>query len=125
MLGAIGRRQHRGHCERGRDRGDLDAADETALEHVNILPHRAGIAHDAPRPFEHTLAFCRKPNKARAPIDQQHTEHVFEKFGVGRQRRLADVAGLCRAAEVLLTCERDDAFEFVDHGGEGLRSANA
>ena len=67
-------------AERGRDRGDADVADEAALERIDVLPHGAGVADDAARPFQHPLAFGRKAAKARAALHQKYAEHVFQIF---------------------------------------------
>ena len=117
MLGAVGRGEHGGHGERGRDGGDPDMADQAALEGVDILAHGAGVADDAPRPFEHALSLGSEPAKARPALHQHHPERVLQRFDAGGQSRLAHPADLGGAAKVLLAGERDDEFKLVDHGG--------
>ena len=115
MLGAIGRGEHRGHRECGRDGGYPYLAGEAALQCVDLLMHSAGVTDDPPRPFEHPLAFRREAAEPRAAVDEQHAEAVLKLLDAGRQRRLAHAAGLGGAAEMPLPRQRDDEFQLVEH----------
>ena len=117
-LRPIGRGEHRRHGERGRDRGDPEVSDQPALERIDVLAHGAGIADDAPRPFEHPFAFRREAPKPRTALHQQHAEHVFKIFDASRQGRLAYAADFGGAAEMLLARQRDDEFKFLQHESE-------
>jgi hypothetical protein len=61
---AIRRRQRRHHRQRGRDRGDAQASGQSVTQRIDLLAHGAGVADDAPCPFQHALALRRKPLKA-------------------------------------------------------------
>ena len=108
------RRQRRHHAEHGRDRRDPDLAGELVLEAVDLLPHRAGVADDAPRPVERALAFRRKALKARAALHQHDAEDFLELLEAGRHRRLGDAAGFRGPSEMPLLCERQQKFKLVD-----------
>src|SRR5580704_612292 len=125
MLGAIRGGQHRAHGKRGRDGGDAEMADEPALQGIDVLAHGTGIGDDAAGPIEYALAFGRKAAKAGAALHQQNSEHVLEILDAGRQRRLADVAGFCRAPEMLRACQGNHEFEFVDHCFRRMSPASA
>ena len=84
-------------------------------ERIDLLAHRAGVADDAPGPFEHAFAFRGEALEARAAIHQQHAHLFFELLHAGRQGRLGHSAGLGGAAEVLLAGQRQDEIELVDH----------
>ncbi len=43
------RGQRGGHAERGRNRRDRDLAGQAVLERIDLLPHGAGVADNAPR----------------------------------------------------------------------------
>src|ERR1700704_5856268 len=53
---------------------------ERGLGRMNVLAHGARVADDAPRPFEHALAFRRQSVKARAAVDEEHPKCVLELF---------------------------------------------
>ncbi len=96
------RRQRRHHAQHGRDRGDPDLAGELVLEAVDLLPHRTGVADDAPRPVERTFALRREALKARAALHQHYAENFLELLEAGRHGRLGDAAGLRGPSEMPL-----------------------
>ena len=55
-----------------------------------------------------------------AALDDRRAELLLELADRRRQRRLRDVAGLGRAAEMLLAGERHEIFELPDHHGASL-----
>ena len=114
MFGAERRRQRRHHAEHGRDRRDPDLAGQLVLEPVDLLPHRAGIADDPPRPVERAFAFRRKALEARAALHQHDAEDFLELLEAGRHRRLGDAAGLGGPAEMPFLGQRQQKFELVD-----------
>ena len=114
MARAERRRQRRHHAEHGRDRGDPDLAGELVLEAVDLLPHRAGVADDPPRPVERAFALGRKALKAGAALHQHDAEDFLELLEAGRHGRLGDAAGFRRPSEMPLLCERQQKFKLVD-----------
>src|SRR3984893_10179934 len=88
---------------------------ERGLGRMNVLAHGARVADDAPRPFEHALAFRRQPVKARAAIDEQHPQCVFELFDARRQGGLGHPAAFRGAARIAFPRQRYQEFELVDH----------
>ena len=110
------RRQLRHHAEHGRDRRDPDLAGELVLEAVDLLPHRAGVADDPPRPVERAFALRRKALKARAALHQHDAENFLELLEAGRHGRLGDAAGLRGPSEMPLLCERQQKFKLIDQG---------
>src|ERR1700732_3002799 len=89
---------------------------ERGLGRMNVLTHGARVADDAPRPFEHALAFRRQSVKARAAIDEQHPQCVFELFDARRQGGLGHPAAFRGAAKIAFPRQRYQEFELVDHG---------
>jgi hypothetical protein len=69
--------------------------------------------------------FGREADEARAAIDQQYAEHVFQGLDPARQRRLADAARFGGASEVRLAGKRDNEFEPVDHESPDVRGSAA
>ena len=98
MLGAIRRRQHGRHGERGGNSGHLDVAGQAALERVDVLAHRSCVADEAARRLKHPLALGVNP-KPRTALYEQYAEHVLQIFDSRRQGRLADTAGFRCAAK--------------------------
>src|ERR1700732_3579788 len=89
---------------------------ERGLGRMNVLAHRARVADDAPCPFEHALAFRRQSVKARAAIDEQHPQRIFELLDARRQGRLGHPAAFRGAAKIAFPRQRYQEFELVDHG---------
>src|ERR1700732_3301553 len=89
---------------------------ERGLGRMNVLPHGARVADNAPRPFEHALALRRQPVKARAAIDEQHPQRVFELFDARRQGGLGHPAAFRGAAKIAFPRQRYQKFKLVDHG---------
>ena len=110
------RRQRRHHAEHGRDRGDPDLAGKLVLEAVDLLPHRAGVADDPPRPVERTFALRRKSLEPRPALHQHDAENFLELLEAGRHGRLRHAAGLRSPSEMPLLCERQQQFKLVDQG---------
>ena len=92
----------------------LISPESLSLSAVDLLPHRAGIADDAPRPVERALALGRKALEARAALHQHHAEDFLELLEAGRHRRLGDAAGLGGAPEMTLLGQRQQKFKLVD-----------
>ena len=84
------------------------------FERVDFLPHRAGIADDAPRPVERPLALRRKALEPRAALHQHDAEDFLELLEAGRHRRLGDAAGLRGAPEMPFLGQRQQQFKLVD-----------
>ena len=84
------------------------------LQRVDLLAHRAGIAHDPPRPVQRPLAFGRKSLEAGPALDQHHAEDLLELLEPGRHGRLGDAAGLCRPSKMPLLGQRQQQFKLVD-----------
>ncbi|MCY1417326.1 hypothetical protein D9M71_328580 [compost metagenome] len=103
-----------------------DGVDRADLERRNQLVF-AGLGQlaDALRLFEHLLrlgddAFADRgqAHGALAALEDQHAQLVLELLHADREGRLADVAALGGAAEMLLLGERDDVAQFGEgHGG--------
>jgi len=79
---------------------------QLVLEPVDLLPHRAGVADDPPRPVERALALGRKTLKARAALHQHDAEDFLELLEARRHRRLRDAARLRRPSEMPLLGQR-------------------
>jgi hypothetical protein len=105
--------------------GDLDVPGQPVLERADFLTHGARIADDAARPFEDALALRREAVEARAALDEQHAERVFELLDAGGKRGLGDAAGFGGAAEMLLAGEREEEFQLVDHASFYAAGAGA
>ena len=116
MFPGEARREARYDRQGGRDRGDAQMPRQPALEPVEILPHRPGVADNAPRPVEHPLALGGETAEPRGAIDEAGAERIFERLQPGRERRLADAAGLGSAPEVAFAGEGQQELELVDHG---------
>ena len=111
MVGAERRRQERDAGEGGRDRADPELTGEPAAHRVELGVEAADVGEDPARPLEHPLALGRQPLVAlRAPHDRE-ADLALEPPDARRERRLRDVAGPRRAAEVLLADERHEVFE--------------
>src|SRR5208337_1963020 len=108
-------REFRGYGKRGWNSGKRQMPGKRGLCGLNVLAHSARVTNDAPAPYQHALAFRRQPIKARAPVDEQHAQCVFELLDAGRQSGLGHAAGFGGAAEVALAGERNQEFELVDH----------
>ena len=85
-------------------------------QRIDLLAHVAGVADNAPRPFQDAVAFGRETLETRAAPDQQNAHLLLDLLHPGRQGRLGDAAGLGGAAEMRLAGQRQQEFEFVDHG---------
>jgi hypothetical protein len=70
------------------------------LQPVDLVTHRAGIAHDPPRPIERPLALRRETLEAGAALDQHHAEDLLELLQPGRHRRLRHAAHFGGPAEM-------------------------
>src|SRR5262249_4826704 len=92
---------------------------QAALEGVDVLFHGARIAYDAACPLQYPLALRREAAESRAALYQQDPERLFQLLDAGRECGLAHARSLGRPAEMLLTRERNDVFEFVDHDRNG------
>ena len=108
------RRQRCNHAEHGRDRGNPDFARQLVLEAVDLLPHRAGIADDPPRPVQRALALGRKTLKAGAALHQHDAQNFLELLEAGRHRRLGDAARLRGPSEMPFLGQRQQKFKLVD-----------
>jgi hypothetical protein len=124
MAGPVRRRQRRHHGEGGRHGGDLDVTGGALLEGPNLLLHRPGIADDTARPVKHALALRREAEEARAAMDEQNAERVFELLDSRRKRRLRHAARFGGAAEMLLAGESDQIFQLVDHARTTFQITN-
>lgn len=75
---------------------------------------------------EHHLALPGQPLETPAALDDHHAELLFELDDRGRKRRLRDVAGFGRLAEMLLAGERVEIDELADdHGRMAFPSTGA
>src|SRR5712691_966640 len=81
---------------------------------LDLLAHRAAVANNAARPFQHPLPLRREALKTRAAIDEQHTHLLLKLFHPGRKRWLCDPAGLGSASKMPFPSERQDEFKLVD-----------
>ena len=121
MVGWVARAERRRqlchHAEHGGDRGEPDLAGELVLEAVDLLPHRAGVADDPPRPVERAFALRRKALEPRTALHQHDAENFLELLEAGRHGRLGDAAGLRSPSEMPLLCERQQQFKLVDQRG--------
>ncbi len=84
------------------------------LQPVDLVAHRAGIAHDPPRPVQRPLALGRKTLEAGAALDQHHAEDLLELLEPGRHGRLRHAADFCSASEMPLLRQRQQQFKLVD-----------
>src|SRR5665213_3034614 len=82
---------------------------------MHFLAHGAGVADDAARPVEHAFAFRREALEARAAVDQQHAETVFDLLHPSREGWLGDAAGLGGPPEMLFPRQSEQKFELIDH----------
>ena len=85
---------------------------------VEVLAQPLMFAQHAPCTVEYAHAFRGQPDIGTATQDNGTTEFLLHRAqGVG-QGRLGDVAGLGRAAEVLVLIERDQVLERAEqvHG---------
>jgi hypothetical protein len=74
------------------------------------------------RPLQDAFAVRSKSVETLAALDDRDPEFLFELTNAPRERRLRDVAGLCRSREVLLACERDEILQLSDiHSNYGVR----
>ena len=102
------------HRERGRDRGDLQAAGEPVAQFVDFGAHSARVADDAARPVQHLLAFGREAAEARTAADQQNTHLLLDLLHPGRKSWLGHAASFGGAAEMAFAGQRKKEFEFID-----------
>jgi len=58
--------------------------------------------------------------KAVTALDDGNAELLFELADAAGERRLRDVAGLCRAGEVLFARKRDKILELPNIHGESM-----
>ena len=91
-------------------------------QRIDLLAHVAGVADDAPRPVQHPFALGREALKARAAPHQQDAHLFLDLLHPGRQSRLGNAARLGSAAEMLLTGQRQQEFEFVNHANNLVSS---
>ena len=84
------------------------------LQRVDLLTHGAGIADDAPRPFEYAHAFRREVLEAGAAVDQEDAESVFKLFDARGQGRLGDTACFRRPPEMLFARQGKEEFKLID-----------
>src|SRR5262249_40646687 len=82
---------------------------------IDLLAHGARVTDDPAGPVEHPLALGREALEARAPLHQEHAEHILELLDAGREGGLAHTASLGCGAEVALARQRNDEFELVEH----------
>src|SRR6185437_6245993 len=113
MAGAKRCRERGDHAEHGRDCRDPDLARKLVLQRIDFLAHRPGIADDAPRPIQRTLAFGGKALKTRTALYQHYAENFLQLLETGRHRRLRDTAGLRRASKMTLLGQRQQKFKLV------------
>ena len=102
------------HRERGGDGGDAQPPGQAVTQRLELLPHGAGVAHDAPCPVEHPLALRGEALEAGPAVDQQHAHGFLELLDPGGQRGLGHAAGLGRAAEMPLARQRQKEFQLID-----------
>jgi hypothetical protein len=88
---------------------------QAVLQRIDLLAHGARVTDDAAGPVEHPLALGSEALEARAPLHQEHAEHILELLDAGREGGLAYAASLGRVAEMPLARERNDEFELVEH----------
>src|ERR1700731_4589110 len=115
MFGPERRGEFGDHGERGWHGGERQMPGERGLRRMNVLAHGARVADDAPRPFEHALAFRRQSVKARAAIDEQYPQCLFDLFDARRQGGLGHPAAFLGAAKIAFPRQRYQEFELVDH----------
>src|SRR5580658_5008657 len=75
--------------------------------------------------FDSELALRREAEIAMPALDDRRAEFLLELTDRRRQGRLRDVAGLGRAAKMLLARQRDEIFELPDQHGGGLHPGTA
>ena len=91
-----------------------------------MLADVLGLAEDDPGPLDHPLARVGEHDLARVALDELDAELALELLDLGRQRRLADEAGLGGPAEVAVLGDGDEVPEIAQvHGVEAARSAQA
>ncbi len=73
------------------------------------------FGQDPLRVLERALPLGGQADKAVAALDQRRAEIVLQQAERGGQRRLRHMAGLRRAAEVLLPRQGDKIFELAKH----------
>ena len=74
------------------------------------------------RPFQDVAPGRREHDLPRGAFDQLHAEFVLEFFQLRRQRRLADMAGFGRAAEMPLVGEGDQVAQVAEvHGYDSYK----
>ena len=114
MAGPKWRGERSDHAKRGRNRCDGDLSGKPLLEGIDLLPHRAGVADDAPRPVERALSFRGKALEPRSALHQHDAEDFLELLEAGRHRRLGDATGLGGAPEMTFLGQREQQFKLVD-----------
>jgi hypothetical protein len=107
MARPIGRRQRRYHRQRRGHGRDPEMAGKPSLQGADLLPHRPGVANDAPRPLEHLLALGREAVETRAALHEKNAKRVLQLHDRRRERRLRHAAHLGCMAEMLLARESD------------------
>ena len=100
--------------QRGRDRADPQRALQPAAQAARLLLEALDVGERALRPAEDQLALGRQRLELAPAAHQRHAELALEAADAGRQRRLGDVAGGRRAAEVALAVERGQVLELPD-----------
>jgi hypothetical protein len=108
------RRDERRDGQRGRDRADPQRPLHPAAQAADLLFETVEVAQRSVHPRQHALALGGEALEApRAPYERD-AELAFQRANGGRQRRLRDVAGLGRAAEVPLARQRRQVLELPE-----------
>ena len=98
---------------RSRPRNALVDLLDAAAQVLGLGEHALGV-------LERELALRRQADEAMAALDDRRAKLLLELADRRRQRRLGDVAGLRRAAEMLFARQRDEIFELPEHHGARL-----
>ena len=107
--------QLRDDRQRRRDRADPQPPGQALVDLLEAAAQILRLREDAMRVFEREPALRRQADEAMAALDDRRAEILLEQADRRRQRRLRDMAGLGRAAEMLFPRQRDKIFELTQH----------
>src|ERR1700677_5390923 len=97
--------------QRRRNHAQAKTSAEAFVQFLDLAAQIFGLGENAMRVIQSEPALWRQADKTMAALDDRRAEVLLELPDRRRKRRLRDVTGFRRPAEMLFSSPRDEIFE--------------